>query len=153
MPPNKTVLDVVLEGSSDAAKQAGRSFRSCDCPLDDTVLGLLLLHGLVTYEQIAQARAVLSAFPFNPLTEAHYIAPEVIALVMPDWAWNLQCFPLGRGTTGNLIVGIADPFEFNRIDTILHLCGSDTEIVVVPIDKLMRMIKLVYPKDPVPVTA
>ena len=107
---------------------------------------VLIDFGLLTEQQILEAIASNLLLDLISIPASQEIPPEVISRIPPDTARMLGAIPLSfDGTT--LTVALRSPLNYQIIDELRFIVGTDVIQVLVPEEQVEKLIEKYYPLD------
>jgi type II secretory ATPase GspE/PulE/Tfp pilus assembly ATPase PilB-like protein len=134
------ILDILLETGLISKSQVERA-REEKADGESPTEALVRL-GIVSQEDVSRALASHAAMDFVDLRQVS-ISPDTILLVPDDIAKRFRVVPVAQGDTG-LMVAIADPLNFDTLDSLHHLLQRDLEFVCATPDSIKEALKRYY---------
>ena len=134
------ILDILVETgliTKSQVERAQNEKRGNETPID-----ALVQQGAVSHEDVSRALASHAAMDFVDLAQMA-ISEEAIALMPADVAKRFKAVPIAQGETG-LIVAIADPLNFDTLDSLHHLLQRDLEFVCATMDSIKEALRKYY---------
>ncbi len=98
--------------------------------------------GIVSQEDVTRALASHAAMDFVDLGQVA-ISEEAISIVPEDVARRFRVVPIAQGDTG-LMVAVADPLNFDTLDSLHHLLQRDLEFVCATPDSIKEALQKYY---------
>ncbi len=147
------ILDILLETGLISKSQLERA--QDERGEGESSIDVLVRLGVVSQEDVTRALASHAAMDFVDLAQVA-ISEEAIALVPADLAKRFQVVPVAQGDTG-LMVAVADPLNFDTLDSLHHLLQRDLEFVCATPASIKDALKKYYgitdePADDVSIT-
>ena len=94
---------------------------------NETLVESIIKSGAISEDDVAKTMAVNNGMEFVDITG--FAAPAELKTVVPETvARRYNVVPLGY-ESGRLQVGISDPNNFETLDALPHVIGSDIDIV------------------------
>jgi len=93
----------------------------------ETVVEYLLAHTALTQEQVAQTLAANAGIPFIRLSDVTF-DPAITQAISDDVAKRYRVIPV-QDQGLSLMVAIADPLDFESLDTLPHVIGRELDLV------------------------
>jgi len=93
----------------------------------ETIIEHLLSHTTLTQEGVAQTLAANAGIPFVRLSELTF-APGITETIPADAAKRFRVVPV-QDEGISLMVALADPLDFDALDTLPHLVGRELNLV------------------------
>ena len=134
------ILEILLETALISKSQVERA--QTEKNMDETVIEALVRLGIVSQEDVARALAQHAAMDFVDLAQVA-ISEEAIALVPVDVAKRFNVVPIAQGET-SLMVAVADPLNFDTLDSLHHLLQRDLEFVCATPDSIKEALRKYY---------
>jgi type II secretory ATPase GspE/PulE/Tfp pilus assembly ATPase PilB-like protein len=126
--------------SADEVEQARSSMSG-----SDTIVSYLLSHSGLTEDDVAKTLAVNAGIPFVRLDD-HTFDPGITAAVSDDVAKRFRVIPvLDDGVA--LTLAIADPLDFEALDTLPHAIGRELNLVCVTRRDIQEYLRQFYHSD------
>jgi type IV pilus assembly protein PilB len=123
--------------SADEVEQARRTMSG-----SDTIVSFLLSHTALTEDEVAKTLATNAGIPFIRLGD-HTFDPAITAAVADDVAKRFRVIPvLDDGMT--LTLAIADPLDFEALDTLPHAIGRELSLVCVTQQDIQEYLRQFY---------
>ncbi|HUF64074.1 MAG TPA: GspE/PulE family protein [Verrucomicrobiales bacterium] len=133
--------DYIIEALTDAGYVNAETVEQARSK-GDSVIEALVEGGHVTSEQVAQTAASNAGLGYVDLTEVH-IDPAVINVIDEPSAIRYRVIPLGF-QDDRLMVAIADPYDFETIDTLPHVFHHELEVVCASQEQIQRALQEYY---------
>ena len=133
------LLQLLVEAgliSYDTATSAQRS------PGSGTVIEKLINSAAISQEEIAQCLAQNNALEYYDLANAS-IDPVVSEAISNEVACRYKVIPV-HDNGYSLIVAIADPLDFETLDSLPHVLSRDVQYVVSTPDSITHILKSIY---------
>jgi type IV-A pilus assembly ATPase PilB len=134
------ILEILLETGLVTKSQLERAHAEKND--DETTIEALVRLGIVSQEDVTRALASHAAMDFVDLAQIA-ISEEAIALVPADVAKRFKVVPVAQGDTG-LMVAVADPLNFDTLDSLHHLLHLDLEFVCATPDSIKEALRKYY---------
>ncbi len=134
------ILDILVETgliTKSQVERAQNEKRGNETPID-----ALVQQGAVSHEDVSRALASHAAMDFVDLAQMA-ISEEAICMMPADVAKRFKAVPIAQGETG-LIVAIADPLNFDTLDSLHHLLQRDLEFVCATPDSIKEALRKYY---------
>jgi type IV pilus assembly protein PilB len=93
----------------------------------ETIVEYLLAHTALTQEDVAKTLAVNAGFPFVRLSDVSF-DPGITEAIPEDIARRFKVVPV-QDEGLSLTVALADPLDFEALDTLPHAIGRELNIV------------------------
>lgn len=108
----------------------------------ETIVEYLLAHTTLTQEDVAHTLAANASIPFVRLTELSF-APGVTEAITDDVARRYRVIPvLDDGLS--LTIAIADPLDFEVLDTLPHIVGRELNLVCATQQDIQEHLRQLY---------
>ncbi len=108
----------------------------------ETIIEHLLARTSLTQENVAKTLAVNAGIPFMRLSEIVF-DPAITAVISDDLAKRYRVVPvLDEGRT--LTVAIADPLDFDTLDSLPHVLGRELNLVCVTQLEIQEQLRQFY---------
>jgi type IV pilus assembly protein PilB len=134
------ILEILLETGLISKSQVERAQE--EKGERETATEALMRLGIASQEDVSRALASHAAMDFVDLTQVA-ISEEAIAFVPADVAKRFRVVPIAQGETG-LMVAIADPLNFDTLDSLHHLLQRDLEFVCATPDSIKEALSKYY---------
>ena len=109
---------------------------------DASITEKLIQKGLINQEEVAGVLASSNALDYLDLANTR-IEPDVVSAVTDDIARRYKAIPVyDDGNT--LTLAIADPFDFETLDSLPHVLGREVNFVVSTPDSIQQILKSLY---------
>jgi type IV pilus assembly protein PilB len=108
----------------------------------DTVVGHLLSHTALTQDEVAKTLAANAGIPFIRLAD-HTFDPGITETIPDEVAKRFRVIPvLDDGMA--LTIAIADPLDFEALDTLPHAIGRELNLVCVTQQDIQEYLRQFY---------
>ena len=108
----------------------------------ETIIEHLLAHSSVTQEDVAKTLAVNAGMPFVRLADV-VIDPGITAAIPDDVARRYRVIPL-QDDGGSLTVALADPLDFEALDSLPHVIGRELNLICVTHQDIQEHLRHFY---------
>jgi type II secretion system protein E len=137
------ILEILLETGLISKSQVERAQEEKSD--GETAAEALMRLGIASQEDVSRALAAHAAMDFVDLTQVS-ISEEALSCVPADVAKRFRVVPIAPGETG-LMVAIADPLNFDTLDSLHHLLQRDLEFVCATPDSIKEALRKYYGVD------
>ncbi len=134
------ILDILLETGLISKSQVERA--QDEHKDGESAIEALTRLGVVSQEDVTRALASHAAMDFVDLAQMA-ISEEAISMVPEDVAKRFRVVPVAQGDTG-LMVAVADPLNFDTLDSLHHLLQRDLEFVCATPDSIKEALRKYY---------
>jgi type IV pilus assembly protein PilB len=108
----------------------------------ETIIEHLLAHTHLTQDDVAQTLAANAGIPFVRLTDVTF-EPGITEAISDDTAKRYKVIPVeDDGLT--LTIAIADPLDFDTLDTLPHIVGRELNLVCATRQDIQDHLKQLY---------
>ena len=109
----------------------------------ETVVEYLLAHNYLTQEEVARTLATNAGVPFIRLADVAF-DPAITASISEDIARRYRVIPL-QDEGFALTIALADPLDFEALDTLPHVIGRELNLVCVTHQDIQDHLRQLYP--------
>jgi type IV pilus assembly protein PilB len=109
---------------------------------NETIVEYLLAHGALTEEDVAKTLAVNAGMPFMRLSEVT-LDPNVVNAITDDVAKRFRIIPV-QDDGATLTVALADPLDFESLDSLPHVIGRELNLVCVTQQEIQEYLRQFY---------
>jgi type II secretory ATPase GspE/PulE/Tfp pilus assembly ATPase PilB-like protein len=111
----------------------------------ETVVEYLLAHNYLTQEEVARTLATNAGVPFIRLADVAF-DPAITASISEDIARRYRVIPL-QDEGFALTIALADPLDFEALDTLPHVIGRELNLVCVTHQDIQDHLRQLYPSS------
>jgi type IV pilus assembly protein PilB len=111
----------------------------------ETVVEYLLAHNYLTQEEVARTLATNAGVPFIRLADVAF-DPAITASISDDIARRYRVIPL-QDEGFALTIALADPLDFEALDTLPHVIGRELNLVCVTHQDIQDHLRQLYPSS------
>jgi type II secretory ATPase GspE/PulE/Tfp pilus assembly ATPase PilB-like protein len=108
----------------------------------ETIVEYLLAHTSLTEDNVAKVLAANAGIPFIRLSDVNF-DPNVISMVSDEIAKRFRVIPV-QDEGYALTIALADPLDFEALDTLPHAIGRELNLVCVSHRDLSEHLKQFY---------
>ncbi len=141
---NEDYLITLIEEAGLITQQDVEIFRS-NLTGNQSVIEFMILEHKITEEQVAQVCAQSSSVDYIDLANTP-IAPDVFEKIPEDLVKRFKAVPVAD-QGGYLTIAVADPLNFETLDTLPHLLGREISPVCATPSAIAQVIKHNYGTD------
>ena len=111
----------------------------------ETIIEHLMAHTHLTQEGVAQTLAVNAGIPFVRLTDVSF-APGITETISDETAKRYRVIPVEDDGLA-LTVAVADPLDFETLDTLPHIVGRELNLVCATQQDIVDHLRQLYGID------
>jgi type II secretory ATPase GspE/PulE/Tfp pilus assembly ATPase PilB-like protein len=108
----------------------------------ETIIEHLLSHTTLTQEGVAQTLALNAGIPFVRLVDMTF-EPGITESITEETAKRYRVIPI-QDTDSSLTIAIADPLDFETLDTLPHIVGRELNLVCATQQDIQEHFRLFY---------
>ncbi len=116
----------------------------------ETIIEHLLAHSVLTQENVGKTLAANAGIPFIRLSDVAF-DPRITESIPEDKAKRYRVIPV-QDDGQSLTVALADPLDFEILDSLPHVIGRELHLVCVTYQDIQDHLKQFYHSDEAPVS-